>query len=229
MWISDDPIRNLINKKAMEKGESWASLSKKLDRNPAYIQQYMQRGIPKLLPEIVRYPLAKLLGIPVSRLQGFFPMEQDLEQTELQQQRKEGDGFDATITRQIPVYSQSTGGPYGEIKLAGKADDIPAPPILANVRGAYAIYMVDDRMEPRYFAGEIVYVHPDLPARNGDFVVLQILDTNAGKGSDNSVPLALVRRQINKNTFAQINPYEEMTVDIDKIINRHRIILAGGI
>jgi phage repressor protein C with HTH and peptisase S24 domain len=45
------------------------------------------------------------------------------------------------------------------------------PPALAGVRGAYAMYVVGDAMEPRYMPGWLLYVHPSKPAIRGRDVV----------------------------------------------------------
>jgi len=134
------------------------------------------------------------------------------------------------FTREIPTYGHSHGGDRGEIKLneANKTGDVPAPPALINARDAYALYIVGDRMEPRFFAGELVYVHPGLPVRNGDFVVLELVDNNSGKaGEGNGSPLALVRRQVNSTTFAQLHPFQEMIVEKDQIVAVRRIVLTA--
>jgi phage repressor protein C with HTH and peptisase S24 domain len=227
MWTTDDPIKNLINERAMERGETWASLSRKLNLNPAYFQQYMRNGKPKHLPERVRYPLARLLDIAESRIRGSFIMKEI-------ERGLHSDGYDAVITprmpRLIPAYGHATGGLRGEIKLCAenRRDDVVAPPVVANVRNAYALYAVGVLMQPRYFAGEILYVDPGKSIRNGDFVVLQIVNNNRNKNDESCSPLALVRQQINETTFAQLNPPQEMTIGEDQIIARHRIIESGG-
>lgn len=45
-------------------------------------------------------------------------------------------------------------------------------PAQAGIRQAFALYMPDDSMSPRYFAGEIIYVHPHRPAVPAQDVVL---------------------------------------------------------
>lgn len=45
-------------------------------------------------------------------------------------------------------------------------------PAQAGLRQAFALYMPDDSMAPRYFAGEIVYVHPHRPAVPAQDVVI---------------------------------------------------------
>jgi repressor LexA len=55
---------------AGEQGASLATLSRALGRNPAYLQQYVARGTPRLLAEQDRRTLAQFLGVAESRLGG---------------------------------------------------------------------------------------------------------------------------------------------------------------
>jgi len=55
-------------------------------------------------------------------------------------------------------------------------DMVAAPPSLTHVQAAYAFAIFSDAMEPRYFVGEIVHVHPGIPARAGDFVLFGLTD-----------------------------------------------------
>jgi phage repressor protein C with HTH and peptisase S24 domain len=70
-----DP-RNVIERLCAERGEDFASLSRMLGRNPAYIQQFVRRGVPKRLGETERRKLARYFGISESLLGG--PEEQDV-------------------------------------------------------------------------------------------------------------------------------------------------------
>lgn len=51
-------------------GVSLAELSRVLGRNPAYLQQYLARGTPRLLAEADRARLARFFGVPEARLGG---------------------------------------------------------------------------------------------------------------------------------------------------------------
>jgi hypothetical protein len=53
-----------------ERGEDYASLSRLLGRNSAYVQQYMKRGSPKKLPEDERRVLARYFGVSEELLGG---------------------------------------------------------------------------------------------------------------------------------------------------------------
>lgn len=58
-----------------ERGEDFAGLSRMLGRNPAYIQQFVRRGVPKKLKEEERKKLARFFGVSESLLGG--PPEAD--------------------------------------------------------------------------------------------------------------------------------------------------------
>jgi phage repressor protein C with HTH and peptisase S24 domain len=54
----------------MERGENFASLSRLIGRNDAYIQQYLRKGTPRQLKEQERRTLARHFQIPESMLGG---------------------------------------------------------------------------------------------------------------------------------------------------------------
>jgi len=67
--MPNDP-RKLIEKLCLERGEDFAGLSRMLGRNPAYIQQYVRRGVPKRLKEEERRKLARYFDISETLLGG---------------------------------------------------------------------------------------------------------------------------------------------------------------
>jgi phage repressor protein C with HTH and peptisase S24 domain len=69
-----DP-RLILERLCAERGEDFAGLSRMLGRNPAYIQQFVRRGVPKKLKEEERKKLARFFGIAESMLGG--PPESD--------------------------------------------------------------------------------------------------------------------------------------------------------
>ena len=64
-----DP-RNVLERLCAERGEDFASLSRMLGRNSAYIQQYVRRGVPKRLKEEERRKLARYFAVSESLLGG---------------------------------------------------------------------------------------------------------------------------------------------------------------
>ncbi len=65
-----DP-RAVLARMAQARGASLAELSRLIGRNPAYIQQFVDRGTPRRLAEADRAVLARYLGIAESLLGGW--------------------------------------------------------------------------------------------------------------------------------------------------------------
>jgi len=65
----DDP-RLILERLCAERGEDFAGLSRMLGRNPAYIQQFVRRGVPKRLKEEERRKLARYFSISEALLGG---------------------------------------------------------------------------------------------------------------------------------------------------------------
>ena len=64
-----DP-RLVLERLCEERGEDFAGLSRMLGRNPAYIQQFVRRGVPKRLKEEERRKLARYFSVPEAVLGG---------------------------------------------------------------------------------------------------------------------------------------------------------------
>jgi phage repressor protein C with HTH and peptisase S24 domain len=67
--MNPDP-RAVLERLCAERGEDFAGLSRMLGRNPAYIQQFVRRGVPKRLKEEERRKLARYFGISEASLGG---------------------------------------------------------------------------------------------------------------------------------------------------------------
>ena len=234
-----DSVRELVVGRLAEIGETLKSASEKLGRNHAYLQQFVQRGTPARLPEDVRRDLAALLGVEEDALRGEAParraeraraeprpagLSEPLRNDPLPP-RNAALGAAVRLGR-IPLYGQAVGGADGQFPLNGSLiTEIAAPPSLAGVAGAYAVMVVGTSMEPRYFAGEAVFVNPRLPVRVGDFVVAQI-GTHEGEP-----PLAYVKRYVGQNEKAirleQLNPGKKLSFAADRVVSIHRIVMSG--
>ena len=68
--MSHDDARSTLARLAAEQGHDFATLSRLIGRNAAYIQQYVRRGTPRRLSEDDRATLAQFLGVEESRLGG---------------------------------------------------------------------------------------------------------------------------------------------------------------
>ena len=67
--MNPDP-RDILERLCAERGEDFAGLSRMLGRNPAYIQQFVRRGVPKRLKEEERRKLARYFSISEAVLGG---------------------------------------------------------------------------------------------------------------------------------------------------------------
>lgn len=65
----NDP-RLVLEQLCTERGEDFAGLSRMLGRNPAYVQQFVRRGVPKRLKEEERRKLARYFSVPEALLGG---------------------------------------------------------------------------------------------------------------------------------------------------------------
>ena len=118
------------------------------------------------------------------------------------------------------------GGKDGEFILSGnEVSEVLAPPSLSHIPDAYAVYVVGDSMEPRYFAGETVFVNPRLPISRGAFVVAQI------SSAQEDVPLAYVKRFVSQDSrrlrLEQYNPKKVLEFPVSTVVTVHRIVMSG--
>jgi phage repressor protein C with HTH and peptisase S24 domain len=120
--------------------------------------------------------------------------------------------------RDLPVFGAVQGGFDGaEIDYENPVEYIERPASLRNVKNACACYVVDSSMEPRYFQGELVHVHPGVPVKAGDFVVVELHDH---KG----IVKRLLRRNDHFIELQQFNPAETLKLPRENVVGIYRII-----
>merc|ERR1711991_576010 len=66
--VDNDNVREKIKNLIKKKNYNLRDLSRNIKKNDAYLQQYLYRGTPKVLPEEYRYLLAELLDVNVNEL-----------------------------------------------------------------------------------------------------------------------------------------------------------------
>lgn len=70
MQGNNDEIRRRLDRLIRDAGESYAAISKRIGRNPAYVQQFIRRGVPRRLAEQDRIHLASYFRISEQELGG---------------------------------------------------------------------------------------------------------------------------------------------------------------
>jgi phage repressor protein C with HTH and peptisase S24 domain len=93
------------------------------------------------------------------------------------------------------------------------------PPELVGVKGAFGLFNVGDAMSPRYEHGDLCWVNPALPVREGHYVAVEFKDGTA-------VVRRFVRRKNSQIQIEQLNPHEVVTLPADKVANLYRVIGA---
>lgn len=100
-----------------------------------------------------------------------------------------------------------------------KAIDVRLPEFVHD-KEIYALHLEDDSMEPRYRAGELIFVNPHKPPRIGDYVALTV---NQGKGE-----VLYVKRLVARNgdacTVEQLKPRGETRFLAKEIVSMHLVM-----
>lgn len=208
-------VREKIRVAVRDRRLSLSRLSKEvLGRNHAYLQQYLERGSPERLPEDVRGLLAPVLG---------------LHEDELRENPRGAVAVRAPLAPadRLPVLGMAECGPDGWSLWNGDViDTIPKPSGLAGAPGAYAVYVVGNSMEPRYYPGEVAHIHPGRPVTIGSFVLVQKKPKAPGEP-----PLAVIkrlaRRSATKIVLEQFNPPKTFDVKLDEVVSIHKVVGSG--
>jgi phage repressor protein C with HTH and peptisase S24 domain len=118
----------------------------------------------------------------------------------------------------IPIRSAARGGGDQEMFLAdGPIGYTARPANLGGVRGAYAIYMVGDSMEPRYAQGWLLHVNPFKPPTRGRDVVVY-------KTGQAVLIKQFVRWDGDALLLHQLNPPKELRIPRDEILECHLVV-----
>lgn len=103
--------------------------------------------------------------------------------------------------------------------------EVVAPPQLKGVAGARAVYVRGRSMEPRYYPGEVVYLHPARQANPGDFVFLTVKEPGF------PTPVGYIRQYLGRDlvhihTLA-LNPKREHLVAVEDLVGMATIVGSG--
>jgi phage repressor protein C with HTH and peptisase S24 domain len=123
--------------------------------------------------------------------------------------------------RDLPVIGMAKGGSEGFYFNEGEPSEYVIRPVnLAGSSNAFALYIDGDSMEPRYFAGEIVYVNPNRPLTRNCFVAIEMAD---GRGMIKQ----FLRRNEEQIALHQFNPAKDLRVPTRDVKKIYRIVGSG--
>ena len=118
----------------------------------------------------------------------------------------------------IPIRSAGRGGGDQQMFLEdGPIGYTARPANLGGVRGAYAIYMVGDSMEPRYEQGWLLHVNPFKPPTRGRDVVVY-------KSGQAVLIKQFVRWEGDALVLRQLNPPQELRMPRAEVVECHLIV-----
>lgn len=219
-------------------GLSPRALSLRVGRSESWYRKLLdQKGIPR---GDVLSSLADALGVTVEDLVASDSTPNDAvvklradssRESQLGPSRQVSEPMPApdirSLPRNLPVLGTASGSIFGNVggawQLAGDpVDHIRRPPVLAGVTGAYALYVENDSMLPKYEPGDPVYVHPTQPPRGGDDVIIQVLT------SEHAEPETFIKRLIRQNgrtvVCRQFNPLQDIEFTLKYVQVLHRVV-----
>lgn len=165
----DDDLRHLIRTKREALGLSQASLAAKAETTQQTVDRIekgkttFSRHIPAIL---------KALDIKPSLANTYSPAAGSLDPIPASELL--GD-------RDLPVYGAAQGGDGAMILSVDPVQLVRRPDSLMGVKDAYGLFVVGESMQPAFWHGDIILVHPHKPLRSGDDVVVYGVD-NSGNG-----------------------------------------------
>ena len=125
------------------------------------------------------------------------------------------------LGRDLPVLGAVRGGAEGFYFNEGEAKEyVIRPTFLGGVANGFALFVEGDSMEPRYFAGEILYVNPNRPVSKNCFVAVELQD---GRGMIKQ----FLRRSDDQIVLHQFNPTKDIKLSVEEVKHIYRIVGAG--
>lgn len=126
--------------------------------------------------------------------------------------------------RDLPVYGLAAGSVLGALTMTSDpVEYVPTPPGLARVRDAYALIITGSSMEPKFEAGDVVFLNPHRPPRQGDHVVIQ----EAREGGTIVTIKRFERWKDGDLITTQYNPLSQVRFARDQIMAVHRVLTVN--
>lgn len=186
-------VRKLIEERIKALDLDYASVSRRLGKNVAYIQQFLKKGSPHELRERERHLLAEILKVSEEELRGpSSPLpkrsyekkagatRESLVDVATHSPHVSSVGWNASgrvvpgsdlfgMQADLPVFGTAPGEQDGVLVVSEMAVDwVLRPAVLLRVRDGYGLIVSDESMAPEHKPGSIALINPHLPPRIGD-------------------------------------------------------------
>ncbi|NTI27640.1 XRE family transcriptional regulator [Rhizobium rhizogenes] len=212
-------------------GLSWEAASLKCDMERSYFRKLFERdGVPS---NATFRKISKGLKVPLTELLSDAGIE--TETFASPQHQNDVRAADATLPafaqldKDVPVMGTAAGSHLrGSFQLSTDAvDNVRRPQTLMSARNVYALYVEGSSMEPQYFPGDLVYVHPDKPPRFGDVVIIQC---QKGKHEPIEATIGiLTKRTAEKITIHKHNPAADIEISRSIVKHTHKVLSLNEI
>ncbi|MGO1121228.1 XRE family transcriptional regulator [Rhodovibrionaceae bacterium A322] len=123
--------------------------------------------------------------------------------------------------RDLPVYASAQAGPDGMTVSYDPIEWLERPAPLASVPNAFAMYVVNDSMEPRFRQGDLLLIHPQRPIRRGQTVLIIQRDE---AGEERAYVKELLQLTADQVTLRQLNPDSELTLARASVTGLHLVV-----
>lgn len=127
----------------------------------------------------------------------------------------------------VPVFGTAAGSlTRGAFQFEGGiVDRVRRPPALMGAPEVFALYVEGSSMEPQYFPGDLIYVHPRRPPRAGDIVVVQCQN---GEHSPIEASLGIYRKTTEKAVvIGKRNPSAEIELAREHVKCIQRVLTTN--
>src|ERR1700761_9555609 len=124
----DDPIRALVRKKIADLGLPFSAVSEQLGMSHSYMQQFLGRGVPRVLPEEIREKLAIILGIDPSQLKLSVNQVGVKLKSDVSPIKTVAPLAPADMPKDVPVLGSAVGGITADFRLNGQTIDYARRP-----------------------------------------------------------------------------------------------------
>lgn len=128
------------------------------------------------------------------------------------------------MPKDVPVLGTAAGSHLrGAFQLSSDPIDyVRRPPALVGTKDIYSLYVEGSSMEPQFWPGDLVYIHPHKPARIGDAVVVQC--RNGTEGTLEATIGIYLRRTAEVLVIRKHNPPAEVEIKRDIILAHHKVL-----
>ncbi|MGG7519664.1 XRE family transcriptional regulator [Allorhizobium undicola] len=128
------------------------------------------------------------------------------------------------LTGDVPVLGTAAGSLVkGAFQFAGGVVDLVArPPALIGAKDIYALFVEGSSMEPQYFPGDLIFLHPHKPPRPGDIVVLQCRNA---EHSPTEATLGILNKITERTvSLGKRNPSSNVEIERSTVTAIHRVL-----